>query len=200
MSDGMFRKLLETVRKVDINEDARLSSDFLRRIKGLVYQPDLRAFQDAVNAIVNDLEKEGFDVEDILSWLISQIQQYRGRDKVQGEEEYYTQINNAEAEMDKELNSPEATESKKVKEGRIRLKDIQSYKQVGYLTRDTGFVLELDNGQKFAITVQEDRRNGRGGDVTEEEMMNMMTEWMEVGFSDKDDEYDEDEGEEMGRI
>lgn len=70
-------------------------------------------------------------------------------------------------------------EDKKIKLLSEAIEDITSYKDAGYLTSDVGFVMTLTNGQKFTVTISEDRRHGREGDVDAAQVYQLMTSLLE---------------------
>ena len=73
MSDGDFRKLLESMDGIDEMGPSGGATDSISRMDGLVLQDELRRFLTSAQLIIRDLEKEGFDVEDIGPFLADKM-------------------------------------------------------------------------------------------------------------------------------
>lgn len=81
-------------------------------------------------------------------------------------------------------------EDKKIKQLVEAIEDISFYEDAG----DTGFVMTLTNGQKFTVTIAEDRRHGEDGDVDVAQVYDVIVSGLErYGDELGDDEEPEEE-------
>ncbi len=87
---------------------------------------------------------------------------------------------------------------KKKKQKKSKMKEsvvgISSYKEAGLLTGDLGFVMELDNGQKFNVTIQQDDRHGREGNIDVAQIYEVLTGLIEE-YADEFGAGEEEENE-----
>jgi len=111
MSDAMFRKLLESTRQIKEEDEMGgdsgpgkfgLDRETIKRMDDVASTSALVELSDAVKDIVSDLEKGGFDAEDILNYVL-----WRSESSSHGE---------PGDEMDDE---PEAPMEGEYKEGRM---------------------------------------------------------------------------------
>jgi hypothetical protein len=69
----------KTVKKEEIRTfPSNLSYETIERIDGLINQRDLELFKNALENITNDLEMEGFELNDIKAYLQMELNEYLG--------------------------------------------------------------------------------------------------------------------------
>ena len=88
MSDRIYEKLLEQMEGVNegVEKENKISEELRwevsSKIQGLINMDSEQRFQDAIREIVLDLVKEGFEREDVVEYLTSQIQNLEESKKV----------------------------------------------------------------------------------------------------------------------